>query len=235
MARHDKLQEQAFEANRAIVRAGLVVLTFGNVSCLDRAEGVIAIKPSGVAYDDLRPDEMVVVELETGNVVAGERRPSSDTPTHRVLYRRFAEIGGIVHTHSPAATAWAQAGRALPCLGTTHADHFRGAVPVTRALAREEIRGNYEELTGEVIVETFVGRGLDPLETPAALVASHGPFAWGGDVERAVANAVALETVAGLAMQTLALRADVASLDDDLLERHFSRKHGPGAYYGQDR
>jgi len=232
---HRELQERAFEANRAIVRAGLVVLTFGNVSCVDRAEDVIAIKPSGVAYDDLRPDEMAVIDLETGDVVAGGRRPSSDTPTHRVLYRRFADVGGIVHTHSPAATAWAQAGRDLPCLGTTHADHFRGAVPVTRALVGEEIRGSYEELTGEVIVETFESRGLEPLETPAVLVASHGPFAWGADVERAVENAVALETVAGLALQTLALKADVASLDDDLLERHFSRKHGPGAYYGQER
>jgi L-ribulose-5-phosphate 4-epimerase len=152
-----------------------------------------------------------------------------------VLYRRFDEVGGVVHTHSPAATAWAQARRDLPCLGTTHADHFRGAVPVTRALVSEEIRGSYEELTGEVIVETFAARGFDPLETPAALVASHGPFAWGADVERAVENAVALETVAGLALQTLALRADVSSLDDDLLERHFARKHGPGAYYGQRR
>jgi L-ribulose-5-phosphate 4-epimerase len=196
---------------------------------------VLAIKPSGVAYDDLSPETMTVVDLGTGGVVAGEQRPSSDTPTHLVLYRRFETVGGIVHTHSPAATAWAQAGRDLPCLGTTHADHFRGAVPVTRALAREEIRGSYEELTGEVIVETFAARGLDPLETAAVLVASHGPFAWGLDVERAVENAIALEVVAGLALQTLALRADVASLDHDLLERHFTRKHGPDAYYGQQR
>ena len=235
MAGHAELRKRGFEASRAIVEAGLVVLTFGNASCADRDAGVIAIKPSGVAYDDLRPDAMVIVDLETGEVVEGDHRPSSDTPTHLVLYRRFGEVGGIVHTHSPAATAWAQASRDLPCLGTTHADHFRGAVPVTRALLGEEIRGNYEELTGEVIVETFAARGLDPLETPAALVASHGPFAWGADVEHAVENAVALETVAGLALQTLALKADVASLDDDLLERHFSRKHGPGAYYGQRR
>jgi L-ribulose-5-phosphate 4-epimerase len=235
MAGHGELQEWALDANRAIVQAGLVVLTFGNVSCADRAAGVLAIKPSGVPYDELHPDAMVVVDLETGEVVAGTHRPSSDTPTHLVLYRRFEEIGGIVHTHSPAATAWAQAARDIPCLGTTHADHFRGAVPVTRALASDEIRGSYEELTGEVIVETFSTRGLDPLETPAALVASHGPFAWGVDGERAVENAVALETVAGLALQTLALRADVPSLDDELLERHFSRKHGPDAYYGQRR
>jgi L-ribulose-5-phosphate 4-epimerase len=235
MAAHAELQARALEANRAIVEAGLVVLTFGNVSCVDRAAGVLAIKPSGVAYDDLTSESMVVVDMATGDVVAGERRPSSDTPTHLVLYRRFENVGGIVHTHSPAATAWAQARRDLPCLGTTHADHFRGAVPVTRALARDEIRGSYEELTGEVIVETFSARELDPLETPGVLVASHGPFAWGLDVARAVENAVALEVVAGLALQTLALSADVASLDADLLERHYTRKHGPGAYYGQER
>jgi L-ribulose-5-phosphate 4-epimerase len=235
MAGHAELQARAFEANRAIVEAGLVVLTFGNVSCADRTAGLLAIKPSGVAYDDLTRETMVIVDLETGEVVAGEQRPSSDTPTHLVLYRRFEDVGGIVHTHSPAATAWAQAGRELPCLGTTHADHFRGAIPVTRPLARDEIHGSYEELTGEVIVETFATRELDPLETPAVLVASHGPFAWGIDVERAVENAIALEVVAGLALQTLALRADVASLDDDLLERHYSRKHGPDAYYGQAR
>jgi L-ribulose-5-phosphate 4-epimerase len=235
VAGHDELQARTFDANRAIVEAGLVVLTFGNVSCVDRAAGVLAIKPSGVAYGDLSPETMVVVDLETGAVVAGSHRPSSDTPTHLVLYRRFDGVGGIVHTHSPAATAWAQAGRDLPCFGTTHADHFRGAVPVTRALARDEIRGSYEERTGDVIVETFTSRGLSPLETPAVLVVSHGPFAWGADVEHAVENAIALEVVAGLAQQTLALSADVASLDEDLLERHYTRKHGPDAYYGQER
>jgi L-ribulose-5-phosphate 4-epimerase len=205
------------------------------VSGADRDEGMLAIKPSGVAYDELSPDTMVVVDLETGEPVAGERRPSSDTPTHLVLYRRFGELGGIVHTHSPAATAWAQAGRDLPCLGTTHADHFRDAVPVTRALTADEISGEYEERTGDLIVETFEARGLDPLETPAALVVSHGPFAWGRDVEDALENAIALEVVAAIARDTLALRADVASLDSALHERHFSRKHGPGAYYGQPR
>jgi L-ribulose-5-phosphate 4-epimerase len=229
------LRERVFEANRELVRAGLVVLTFGNASGVDRGEGVVAIKPSGVAFAELSPDTMVLVDLESGERVAGEQRPSSDTPTHLVLYRRFGEIGGIVHTHSAAATAWAQAGRDLPCLGTTHADHFRGAVPVTRALTADEIHGDYEERTGDVIVETFDQRGLDPLETPAVLVASHGPFAWGGDVEDALENAIALETVAALARDTLALRADVSSLDADLHHRHFSRKHGPGAYYGQAR
>ncbi len=232
---HAALRERVCEANRAIVSAGLVVLTFGNASGVDRERGVLAIKPSGVAYDDLRPETLVVVDLESGGVVDGEHRPSSDTPTHVALYRRFDDVGGIVHTHSPAATAWAQACRELPCLGTTHADHFRGPVPVTRALEPDEIHDNYEERTGAVIVETFDRLGIDPLETPAVLVASHGPFAWGGDVEHAVENAVALEAVASIALQTLALRPDVASLDGDLLERHFTRKHGPHSYYGQPR
>jgi L-ribulose-5-phosphate 4-epimerase len=229
----DELRERTLEANRAIVHAGLVVLTFGNVSAVDRDRGVFAIKPSGVAYRDLDAESMVVVDLDSGEVVEGARRPSSDTPTHLVLYREFEEVGGIVHTHSPGATAWAQAGRDLPCLGTTHADHFHGAVPATRRLTADEIAGRYEERTGEAIAETFTVRGLDPLETPAALVASHGPFAWGADVEAAVENAVALEVVATLAVNTLALAPAAPPLQAELLERHFSRKHGPGAYYGQ--
>jgi L-ribulose-5-phosphate 4-epimerase len=230
---HGGLRERVLEANRAVVRAGLVVLTFGNASAVDREAGVMAIKPSGVAYDDLSAEKMVVVDLETGAVVDGAHRPSSDTPTHLVLYRAFDAVGGIVHTHSTFATAWAQAARELPCFGTTHADHFRGPVPVTRAMSSDEIHGDYEERTGDVIVETFERRGLDPLETPAVLVASHGPFAWGADVEHAVENAVALETVAELALQTVTLRADAAAVGDDLLDRHFLRKHGPAAYYGQ--
>jgi L-ribulose-5-phosphate 4-epimerase len=234
MADHAELREQVFQGNRELVRAGLVVLTFGNVSGVDRSENVLAIKPSGVPYEELRPEAIVVVDLETGEVVSGQR-PSSDTPTHAVLYRHFEALGGIAHTHSRFATAWAQAGRELPCFGTTHADHFRGPVPVTRALAADEIHGDYEERTGDVIVETFEGRELDPLETPAVLVASHGPFAWGVDVGQAVENATALETVAELALYTLALKTEASALDDDLLERHFSRKHGPDAYYGQPR
>jgi L-ribulose-5-phosphate 4-epimerase len=234
MADYGELRERVFQGNRELVRAGLVVLTFGNVSGVDRSENVLAIKPSGVPYEELRPEAIVVVDLETGEVVAGGR-PSSDTPTHAVLYRRFEALGGIVHTHSRFATAWAQAGRELPCLGTTHADHFRGPVPVTRALAADEIHGDYEQRTGDVIVEALESRGLDPLETPAALVASHGPFAWGVDVAQAVENATALETVAELALYTLVLEAGASVLDDDLLERHFSRKHGPDAYYGQPR
>jgi L-ribulose-5-phosphate 4-epimerase len=233
MPDHAELRDRVFEANRALVRAGLVVLTFGNVSGVDREKGVLAIKPSGVPYDDLRPDAIVIVDLETGEVVAGKNRPSSDTPTHAVLYQRFGSVGGVVHTHSTSATAWAQAGRAIPCLGTTHADHFRGSVPVTRALVGEEIHGEYERRTGDVIVETFELGGLDPLETPAVLVASHGPFVWGPDVEQAVENAIALEAVAELALHTVLLQAEVVPLNEDLLERHFSRKHGPGAYYGQ--
>jgi L-ribulose-5-phosphate 4-epimerase len=232
---HAELREHVYEANCEIVRAGLVVLTFGNASAADRAAGVMAIKPSGVPYDMLRPDAMVVVDLETGEVRDGEHRPSSDTPTHLVLYRSFEGVGGIVHTHSPYATAWAQACREIPCLGTTHADHFSGAVPVTRPLTRAEIEGEYERFTGDVIVETLARLELDPLAVSAALVASHGPFAWGVDAAQAVENAVALEAVAAAAYRTELLRPGVEPIGDDLLRRHFSRKHGPGAYYGQDR
>jgi L-ribulose-5-phosphate 4-epimerase len=228
---HEELRERVAEAHRAIVRAGLVVLTFGNASGADRDAGVMAIKPSGVPYDDLTAEDILVLDLESGEVVAGEGRPSSDTPTHLVLYRAFAGVGGIVHTHSPLATAWAQAQRELPCFGTTHADHFDGAVPVTRQLSPEEIDGDYERLTGEVIVEAFAE--LDPLARPAALVASHGPFAWGPDVDTAVENAIALEATAATAAWTELLRAGAGPIGDDLRRRHFSRKHGPAAYYGQ--
>jgi L-ribulose-5-phosphate 4-epimerase len=231
----DALREQVLEANRAIVGAGLVVLTFGNVSAVDGDRGVMAIKPSGVAYDALDADAMVVVDVDSGAVVDGAHRPSSDTPTHLVLYRAFGSVGGIVHTHSPGATVWAQAGRDVPCLGTTHADHFHGPVPTTRRLTEAEIEDRYEEHTGDVIVETFAERRLDPLETPAVLVASHGPFTWGASVEQAVENAIALESVASLALQTLALAPHTEPLDEHLLERHFARKHGASAYYGQPK
>jgi len=194
---------------------------------------VMAIKPSGVPYDALDPDSMVLVDLESGEAREGDARPSSDTPTHLVLYRAFEQVGGIVHTHSPFATAWAQARREIPCLGTTHADHFRGPVPVTRELTGEEIGGDYERRTGEVIVEAVTGLGLDPLERPAVLVASHGPFAWGADAEKAVENAIALEIVAESSLRTELLRPGAEQVQPDLLNRHFLRKHGPGAYYGQ--
>ena len=235
MGDYGELRERVCAANLELVRAGLVTLTFGNASAVDRTNGVLAIKPSGVPYRDLLPETIVVVDLATGEVVAGGGRPSSDTPTHAVLYRHFESLGGIVHTHSRAATAWAQAQREIPCLGTTHADHFRGSVPVTRGLTTDEIASDYEEQTGAVIVESFEGSELDPLEMPAVLVASHGPFAWGIDVEHAVENAIALEVVADLAFRTLALNADATLASADLLERHFSRKHGPSAYYGQPR
>lgn len=233
MSAYARLREQVLEANLEIVRAGLVVLTFGNVSGADRDAGVMAIKPSGIPYEHLTEDAIVVVDLASGAVVEGESRPSSDTPTHLVLYRAFPALGGIVHTHSPYATAWAQAGRELPCLGTTHADHFDGAVPITRPLRRAEIDGDYERLTGEAIVEEFERLAVDPLARPAALVVSHGPFAWGADVAAAVENAVALEAVAATALRTESLRPAVEPIGDDLRGRHFRRKHGPTAYYGQ--
>jgi L-ribulose-5-phosphate 4-epimerase len=230
---YDDLREQAFEANRELVRAGLVFLTFGNASAIDRAAGVLAIKPSGVLYDELSPDAMVVVDIESGEIIDGSYRPSSDTPTHLVLCRRFDAIGGVAHTHSQFATAWAQAGRDLPCYGTTHADHFHGTVPVTRPLSCDEIEGDYEHATGKVIAETLERLELDPLEMPAALVSGHGPFAWGANAAAAVENAVALEVVAASAYRMELLRPGAAALDGALLERHFLRKHGPSAYYGQ--
>jgi L-ribulose-5-phosphate 4-epimerase len=227
------LREDVCRANLALVESGLVTLSFGNASGVDREAGVMVIKPSGVQYRSLRPEAMVVVSLADGRVVDGGLRPSSDTPTHVVLYRRFPSIGGVVHTHSPFASAWAQAGRPIPALGTTHADHFAGAVPVTRSMTPDEIEGAYEHETGEVIAATLATLGLDPLDMPAALVASHGPFAWGEDAADAVTNAIALEAVAALAYRTLALSPQVTPINEALHTRHFGRKHGPGAYYGQ--
>jgi L-ribulose-5-phosphate 4-epimerase len=224
-----ELREPVLEANLALVRAGLVVLTFGNASAVDRAAGVVAIKPSGVLYDRLSTGHVAVVDLESGSVVDGETRPSSDTPTHLVLYRAWDGVGGIVHTHSAYATAWAQARRELPCFGTTHADHFDGAVPATRALTPDEIGGDYERATGDVIVETCAA----PLAIPAVLVASHGPFAWGATAEDAVQNAIALEAVAASAYRSLALAPELGPIPAELRDKHFSRKHGSTAYYGQ--
>jgi L-ribulose-5-phosphate 4-epimerase len=227
------LRDQVWQANQAIVESGLVTLSFGNASGVDRAAGVLVIKPSGVPYDQLRPEDMVVVSLESGLAVEGDLRPSSDTPTHLVLYRAFREIGGVVHTHSTAAIAWAQAQMPIPPLGTTHADHFHGPVPVTRQLSEAEVAGEYEARTGDVIVETLERLGLAAAEMPAVLVASHGPFCWGRNAPEAVDNAIALEAVAAAASQTLALNPKAGPMAGYLLERHFRRKHGPEAYYGQ--
>ncbi|MCX6909656.1 MAG: L-ribulose-5-phosphate 4-epimerase [Verrucomicrobia bacterium] len=227
----EELKAQVCTANLDLVKEGLVIQTFGNVSGIDRASGHVVIKPSGVGYDVMKPDHMVVVALDSGKVVEGDLRPSSDTATHLVLYRAFREIGGIVHTHSLFATAWAQAKREIPVLGTTHADYFHGPVPCTRAMTPKEIKGDYEIETGNVIVERF--RKLDPLAFPGALVASHGPFAWGKSVAKAVENAVVLEYLARLASETLRVNPRVGAMQRALLDKHFLRKHGPGAYYGQ--
>lgn len=229
------LRETVWRANLALVRAGLVTLSFGNASGVDREAGVLVIKPSGVPYDTLRPEMLVVVSLDSGEVVEGELRPSSDTPTHLRLYRAFADIGGVVHTHSTSATSWAQARRSIPALGTTHADHFHGAVPVTREMTESEVAADYEAETGTVIVETLERLGLSAAEMPAALVASHGPFTWGKDAQEAADNATALEAVATMAIQTLGIDPEAKPMARHLAERHFTRKHGPNAYYGQGR
>ena len=224
------LKRAACAANRRLPEHGLVHLNFGNASALDRARGIFAIKPSGVDYRELRPADMVLVDLE-GRQVEGKMRPSSDTPTHLELYRLFPSVGGIVHTHSLYATAFAQAGRPIPALGTTHADFFFGEVPVTRALRKRELAEKYESETGRVIGERFAR--LDPEEVPAVLVNRHAPFAWGPTVEKAVENAVAVELCAQLAYFTLQLKPAVTPLDPTLHARHFRRKHGADAYYGQ--
>jgi L-ribulose-5-phosphate 4-epimerase len=225
------LKEECLVANLALPKTGLVDLTFGNVSVADPERRVFAIKPSGVSYDELRSSHIVVLDYE-GMILDGELRPSSDTPTHRHLYLNFSGIRAVVHTHSRNAVAFAQAGLDLPCLGTTHCDYFHGPVPVTRVMTAEEVAGAYEWETGKVIVERFAG--LDPLEVPAVLTRNHGPFVWGPSGAKAVETALALEIVADMALKTLALNSKALSAPDHLLEKHFYRKHGPGAYYGQD-
>ena len=228
----EALRKTVLKANLELVARGLVIDTFGNCSAIARDQGVVAIKPSGVPYDTMRPEDIVLTNLD-GRILEGALRPSSDLPTHLVLYRAFSHIGGVVHTHSSNATAWAQAGREIPCLGTTHADYFRGPVPVTSHLQRAEVETEYEFNTGRVIVRRF--QGLDPAHMPAVLVAGHGPFCWGRTVEEAVHIAVMLEQVAWLASTSLMLNPAVHPLSDVLRDKHFLRKHGPDAYYGQEK
>jgi L-ribulose-5-phosphate 4-epimerase len=227
----DQLKQDVCRANLDLVKEGLVIQTWGNASGIDRARGLVVIKPSGVSYGRMKSADMVVVSLKTGLVVEGRLKPSSDTPTHLVLYRAFPDIGGVVHTHSLHATAWAQARRRIPAYGTTQADYWFGEVPCTRALTPREIKGDYETNTGHVIVESF--KKLNPLEHPAVLVAGHGPFTWGRDVDDAVHNAAVLEFVARLASETLRINPQTKPMESALLQKHFLRKHGKNAYYGQ--
>ena len=230
---YERLKEEVWKANLALVDAGLVVLTWGNASGVDREAGVMAIKPSGVAYSELRPEHIVVLSLETGEIVDGKGRPSSDTPTHLHLCRSFPSIGGIVHTHSTYGTCFAQAMRDIPCLGTTHADNFYGAIPCTRPMTSAEIATDYELNTGRVIVECFNGRKLNAADVPGTVVASHAPFAWGTTPAKAVENAIVLEFAAKMALHSFALNPQLGPVPQPLLDKHFLRKHGPNAYYGQ--
>lgn len=229
----EELKQQVLEANLALPAHHLVTFTWGNVSAVDRQQGLMVIKPSGVAYPVMTAEDMVVVELATGRVVEGSKKPSSDSDTHRVLYLAFDQIGGIVHTHSRHATIWAQAGKDLPAFGTTHADYFYGAIPCTRLMTDAEIDGRYEWETGNVIVETFHQRQLSPLDIPVVLVNAHGPFDWGKDADSAVHNAVVLEEIAYMGIFTRQLTPDVGPMQQQLLDKHYLRKHGKNAYYGQ--
>ena len=227
----EELKKKVCEANLELVRHGLVIFTWGNVSGIDRESGLVVIKPSGVSYEGMTPEDMVVVSLD-GEVVEGALRPSSDTPTHLVLYKAFKEIGGVVHTHSTYATAWAQAGLDIPNIGTTHADYFHDAVPCTADMTEAEVKGEYELETGNVIVRRF--EGLNPVHTPGVLVKNHGPFTWGRDAAEAVHNAVVLEQVAKMASISFSINPSL-TMNPLLVEKHFSRKHGPNAYYGQTK
>lgn len=229
----EELRRKVWQANMDLPRLGLVLFTWGNVSGIDRSAGLVVIKPSGVSYEDLRPEALTVVDLD-GRVVEGTLRPSSDTRTHLALYRAFPELGGVVHTHSTFAAAWAQAGMDLPCYGTTHADYFYGAVPCARALTQAEVESDYEGNTGRVIVETFRSRALDPMAVPGVLCRSHGPFTWGADPAGAVYHAAVLEEVAKMALLTRRLDPGAGPAPQYVQDKHYLRKHGPGAYYGQD-
>ncbi|OOF58600.1 L-ribulose-5-phosphate 4-epimerase [Rodentibacter myodis] len=229
----EALKEKVLKANLALPKHNLVTFTWGNVSEIDRTSNLVVIKPSGVEYDVMTADDMVVVDLFSGKVVEGNKKPSSDTPTHLELYRQFKDIGGIVHTHSRHATTWAQAGEDLLALGTTHADYFYGTIPCTRKMTPQEIQGEYELETGKVIVETFQKRHIDPNQVPAVLVHSHGPFVWGTDADNAVHNAVVLEELAYMNLFSQVLRPSLGSMQQELLDKHYLRKHGKNAYYGQ--
>lgn len=230
----EKLKETVWRANLDLVKHNLVVFTWGNVSGIDREKGLVVIKPSGVEYDRLTPEDMVVVDLATGKVVEGNLNPSSDTPTHLAIYRAFGDVGGVVHTHSTYATAWAQAGLDIPNIGTTHADYFRASIPCTEDMTEAEVKGAYELETGHVIVRRFQESGLNPVHTPGVLVKNHGPFSWGRDAAGAVYNAVVMEQVAKMAFISLTLNPHT-TMNPLLVEKHFLRKHGPGAYYGQKK
>lgn len=229
----EKLKKEVYEANMLLPKYDLVTFTWGNVSGIDREKGLFVIKPSGVEYEKLTPDDMVVMDLN-GNKVEGRYNPSSDTPTHMVLYNRFPEIGGVVHTHSSWATSWAQAGRDIPCYGTTHADYFYGEIPCLRGLTKEEIESAYEKNTGLLIVKEFERMGKDPLAVPAVLCKNHGPFAWGKDAMEAVHNAVVLEEVAKMAYRSEIINPRIAPAPGPLQDKHYFRKHGKDAYYGQN-
>lgn len=228
----EELKKLVYEANMELPKRKMVTYTWGNVSAIDRETGYFVIKPSGVDYEVMKPEDMVVMDLD-GNRIEGKYKPSSDTPTHIELYKKYPEIGGIVHTHSPEATAWAQASRSIPLYGTTHADYFYGPIPCARSLTPEEIGGEYEKNTGLVIIETFEKLGLNPMYTPAVLCANHGPFAWGKDAAEAVHNAVVLEEVARMAAKTEQINPRVKDAPDSIRDKHFFRKHGENAYYGQ--
>ena len=229
----EELKEKVLQANLALPKYNLVTFTWGNVSGIDREKNLVVIKPSGVEYDVMTAEDMVVVDLFTGKVVEGSKKPSSDTPTHLELYREFPTIGGIVHTHSRHATIWSQAGEDLIAAGTTHADYFYGSIPCTRKMTPAEIQGEYELETGKVIVETFRKRNIDPKDVPAVLVHSHGPFAWGTDADNAVHNAVVLEEIGYMNLFSRQLRPNLQSMQQELLDKHSLRKHGKNAYYGQ--
>ena len=229
----EELKQKVYEANMLLPKYGLVTFTWGNVSAIDRETGYFVIKPSGVDYEIMKPEDMVVMDLE-GHRVEGRYKPSSDTPTHLELYKAFTEIGGIVHTHSSYATSWAQTGRSIPCYGTTHADYFFGSIPCARSLTPEEIEGEYEKNTGLVTIETFEERGMNPMYTPGVLCTNHGPFTWGKDAAEAVHNAVVLEEVAKMATKTELINPQVKPAPNSIRDKHFFRKHGENAYYGQN-